>query len=308
MTKPFILVLGGGESPEREISFWSSTEVSDALKKAGYKVARYDPSGPGWKDKLEKLAKDFDMVFPILHGVAGEDGQVQAILEKSGTPYLGSNQKVSELCFDKMATRHALEDLGVLVAEGGMFDKSSAQGFIEKHPRFVAKPCRGGSSIDVVVARNGIAPVKTELERLFQIYDSLLIEELIDGDELTVAVVGDKALPPILILPPYGGEFDFENKYNGRTVEVCPIPESQISTNNVESAAALAEKIHTKLGARHLSRVDMILSPEGKFYVLEINTMPGMTSGSLMPAAAKAAGYSMPALVKRFVELVENAT
>src|SRR5439155_118541 len=121
-------------------------------------------------------------------------------------------------------------------------------------------------------------------------YDQMLLEELIEGVEITVPVLGDKALPVVEIVPPEGGEFDYDNKYNGRTQEICPA--RSISAKTQEQAQRLAERIHRLAGARHLSRTDLMVSADGKLYVLEINTIPGLTAQSLIPKSAAAAGLS----------------
>jgi D-alanine-D-alanine ligase len=130
----------------------------------------------------------------------------------------------------------------------------------------------------------------------------MLLEELIDGTELTVPVLGATSLPVIEIIPPKNQEFDYENKYNGATQELCP--PQHIDTPKQQEAQRLAELIHNQVGARHLSRTDIILDREGKMWVLELNTMPGLTDQSLFPKAAQSSGMSMPQLVQRLVDLV----
>jgi D-alanine-D-alanine ligase len=129
----------------------------------------------------------------------------------------------------------------------------------------------------------------------------MLLEELIEGVEITVPVLGDKALPVVEIIPPVGGEFDYENKYNGATQELCPPP--HVSAEKQKEAQSVAERIHKEVGARHISRTDLILDKNGKLWVLEINTMPGLSDQSLTPLAAKAAGMDMQQLVQKFLQM-----
>lgn len=131
-----------------------------------------------------------------------------------------------------------------------------------------------------------------------------MLEELIEGTEITVPVLDGQALPVIEIVPPQDEEFDYENKYNGRTQELCP-PQN-VSRELQNQAQRLAEKVFKIMGARHLARVDMMMDKSGRIYVLEINTMPGMTDSSLFPKSAAAAGYSMPDLVSKFIDLVKR--
>lgn len=298
-----VLVLGGGDSPEREVSLRSAAAVARGLEAAGHCVGRHDPSGPGWEERLEAAAREYDTVFPILHGKGGEDGAVQCVLEAAGVRYLGSDSETSALCIDKARTRERLISAGIRMPLGTVCDVHEAQWFIRNHRRFVAKPINGGSSIDTVIARDGLAESVEVLNDVFRRYGRLLLEELIEGQELTVPVLGEEALPPILIIPPAQGEFDYDNKYNGRTQEVCPVPQELVGARYLEAAMELAEDVHHLLGARHLSRTDMMLTPEGELVVLELNTMPGMTDQSLFPKSAATVGYDMPRLTDTFVSM-----
>jgi D-alanine-D-alanine ligase len=143
-----------------------------------------------------------------------------------------------------------------------------------------------------------------EVQNLLKEHGEMLLEELVEGVEVTVAVLGEKALPCIEIAPPEGGEFDYDNKYNGATAELCP--PQHVSAEHQREAQALAEKLHWLAGGRHLSRTDMILAGDGRIYVLELNTLPGLTSQSLYPKAAKAAGLEWEQLVERLVELARQ--
>jgi D-alanine-D-alanine ligase len=239
-----------------------------------------------------------------LHGSGGEDGVIQAKLEKRNLPYLGSGSQVSTVCFDKIKTRNVLAAAGLPVARGAAISKDDyAAHPLSKVPH-VLKVSRGGSSIGTYIVRNPEEKNQQKIDEVFALDKTAVIEELIEGVEITVPVLDDQALPVFEVIPPEGEEFDYENKYNGKTQEVCP-PRS-IDEKTWKEAQILAEKVHKTLGARHLSRTDIIVRPNGEFVILELNTMPGMTEQSFYPQAAKAAGMTMPELVNRFLDLVKR--
>jgi D-alanine-D-alanine ligase len=292
-----VLVLLGGVSNEREVSLRSGRAVADALKAGGHEVTEYDP-----REGLEKLA-DFvgkvDCVFPILHGKGGEDGVIQAELEKLGFKYLGSDSRVSKICFDKVAFKEILKQLSILTPKSEVVTKQSIAVTALIHNPYVLKPVDGGSTIDTFIIRDPLS--NSHNPNIFDHYQLMLLEELIEGVEITVPVLGDKALPVVEIIPPVGGEFDYENKYNGATQELCPPP--HVSAEKQKEAQSVAERIHKEVGARHISRTDLILDKNGKLWVLEINTMPGLSDQSLTPLAAKAAGMDMQQLVQKFLQM-----
>jgi D-alanine-D-alanine ligase len=293
-----VLVLSGGVSNEREVSLRSGTSVRDALTDCGHEVYVYDPQ-QGY-DGLAKFLGKVDCVFPILHGRGGEDGAVQLELEKLGFKYLGSDSRVSKLCFDKSSFKEILNKLSILTPKSELVTKLSIGASPLLRNPYVLKPLNGGSSLDAFIIRNPGG--RTYDPRIFDHYQLMLLEELIDGTELTVPVLGATSLPVIEIIPPKNQEFDYENKYNGATQELCP--PQHIDTPKQQEAQRLAELIHNQVGARHLSRTDIILDREGKMWVLELNTMPGLTDQSLFPKAAQSSGMSMPQLVQRLVDLV----
>ncbi len=296
-----ILVLGGGDSPEREISFRSSSAVRDALTDLGHEVGFLDPKLA--LGELVSTARQYDLVLPILHGVGGEDGVVQKLLDEAGTPYLGADTQASELCFDKARLLKLLEDNGITVPPGEIVTAGTfADSELVRSP-FVLKPNQDGSSVDTLIVRT-LPYDKAAVDELLKKHSEMLLEKLIEGTEITVPVLGDEALPVIEIIPPEGKDFDFENKYNGATAELCP-PQNVAPARQVE-AQRLAEKIHKLSGARHLSRTDMIVTKEGTIYVLEINTIPGLTAQSLFPKSAEVAGLPWHKLVARFVELASG--
>lgn len=294
-----ILVVYGGNSSEREVSLRSGRNVRDALCQAGHTVTVFDPIEDSDYTHLEDVLVGIAVVFPALHGKGGEDGQLQAILERMKVPFVGTGATASRNCFDKLRTLSMLKAAGLPVpaTEVVKFDQLASHPLVRKP--FVLKPQDEGSSVDTFLVRD---ISKFDLKSYREVFDRrgvLLIEELVEGIELTVPVLGNDALPVIEIIPPSGGEFDYENKYNGQTQELCP--PQHISTDIQIHASKLAEQTHTIMGCRHLSRTDMILSTSGEIKILEINTLPGMTAESLYPKSAYVAGMPTTELVDKLV-------
>lgn len=293
-----VLVLAGGNSLEREISLRSGAAVAAALKRVGYEVSAADPAAG--LQKLIPALKSADVVFPALHGVGGEDGVLQRFLEEKQIKFVGSGSRASELCFDKYSYDQLLINNGILTPKTELvtFEEFGST-TLAKRP-FVLKPNDGGSSIDNVIVRDVARKDETAIRQAFDKYSQLLLQELISGPEITVAVLGTASLPVIEILPPDDQEFDYENKYNGATREICP-PE-HVSQSEQAEAQKLAARIHELCGCRDLSRTDIIVSEGGELCVLETNTIPGLTDESLLPKAAEAAGIDMLALCDRLVK------
>lgn|ERR1700683_1142636 len=293
-----VLVLGGGDSSEREVSLRSAAMVRSACERLGYYVGYFDPQGR--MDQLARVAQEYDVILPILHGAGGEDGAVQRLLEQAGRPFLGSGSKASELCFNKVRTKEVIEKHHILTPEWAVVTASAlALARLAQVP-FVLKPVDDGSSVDVMIVRQ--LPYNTAMAAdLFSRHKQMLLEKLIFGVEITVTVLGGKALPIIEIIPPAGAEFSYENKYNGATSELCP--PRHVSREAQTEAARVAELAFEVTGARHLARIDMMVAPGDEVYFLEINTMPGLTDQSLAPKSAAVAGLKFDRLVARFIEL-----
>nr|AIA13352.1 ATP-grasp domain protein [uncultured bacterium] len=292
-----VIVLCGGSSPEREVSLRSGAAVAAALEKNGHDVRIVDP-----QDGLQNYGAELehaDVVFPVLHGVGGEDGSVQQVLEAIDVAYVGSSSAVSSLCFNKERTKKRLREAGIAVPEGMMVTSSTVWESPLVSKPFVLKPVDGGSSIDTFIVRAPEEADKLAIENALGRHKQMLLEELIEGIEITVGVVGDDAMPAIEIIPPEGGEFDYDNKYNGKTAELCP--PVHVTPGQQYKVQKLAAKVHHVLGCRDLSRTDFIMDGSGAFYALELNTLPGMTDQSLLPKAAAAAGMSMEDLVDKLV-------
>ena len=293
-----ILVIGGGDGTEREVSLRSCAAVQDGLTQLGHVVTFLDYAGGD--EAIRTLAAVQDLILPIMHGTGGEDGQIQAILTPMGVPYLGSDMTASALCFDKVRLKALLRAHDILTPMGEVVTAESFAKSPLTQAAFVLKPISDGSSMDTMIVRH-LPYDSAKADALLQKRGQMLLEALIIGTEITVPILGDKALPVIEIIPPPGKDFDFENKYNGATAELCP--PVHVSAALQAQACELALKIHTLAGARHLSRSDFIIDAQDQLYVLEINTMPGMTRESLYPKSAAEAGLSWKRLVERLVEL-----
>jgi len=294
-----ILLLAGGISAEHDVSVRSGDNVEKALIELRHTVVRADPAATGFD--LNALATDVGAVFPILHGEGGEDGVLQEQLEIIGVPFLGSDSRSSRIAFDKEAFKELMDEHAIPVPKGEVVSADSfTQSPLVSAP-FVLKPIDGGSSIDTHIER--VAPVDVKkFSVAFSRHTKLLLEELIEGQEITVGILGEEALPIILITPPEGGEFDYENKYNGKSQE--QLVTHELSDAVQAAAKKLALQVHKAVGCRDLSRVDIIVRSDGSLVVLEINTIPGLTSESLLPKAAAGIGLSFTDLVDRFVHLV----
>lgn len=290
-----IIVLAGGISAEREVSQRSGQAVADALESKGYRTIMYDPI-----DGMDDLP-EADAVFIALHGEGGEDGTIQAELERQGRVYTGAGPAASELCFDKQAYKQLLAVRDFPLARDEIV---TAENFWQSRlitQPFVLKPVTGGSSIDTCIVRDISNLPKEKLDKALEIYGTMLLEELIDGTELTVSVLGGTPLPVIEIIPPEGGEFDYDNKYNGATQELCP--PKNVDQETQRQARELALQVHELVGARDLSRTDMISTPDGRLILLETNTIPGLTPQSLYPKSAAAAGIGMPELADQLIQM-----
>ncbi len=297
-----ILVLGGGNSGEREVSLRSAAAVAAAVHELGHELRVADPTGI--RDWQEDLAWA-DLVFPILHGTGGEDGTIQKTIEAASKPYFGTGVAASELCFNKIRFKHLLIQNNVPTPKYELVNVPSFEASPLTRQPFVLKPIDGGSSIDTYIVRQPPGDTSAMINSIKK-YGSMLLEELVSGIEITVGVLDETALPVIEIVPPEGGEFDYENKYNGDTSEFCP--PKHVGAAVQTRAQKMAEQIHKLAGCRHLSRTDMIVLPNNTITVLETNTMPGLTGQSLFPKAAAAAGLDWNQLVAKFIELAGSKT
>lgn len=285
-------MLCGGPSEEREISLLSGHAVADACRDLGHEVTVSDIS----KDDLFALEQEFDLVFPVLHGEFGEDGQLQRILEDRGISFVGSGPQASETAFDKGKAKRAFVAAGVPTPDFLITTEP-----IEKMPngsRFCCKPACQGSSFGIEFA-NSLLEVNSAITRIVQQYGGdVVVEEFIAGRELTVGILGDIALP-IVEIEVQAEFYDFKAKYQSKdTKYLCP---AELTSECMGKIRALALTAFERLGCRDFGRVDLILSETNEPYFLEINTIPGFTEQSLLPMAAEQAGISFNQLVDRLV-------
>ncbi|MFB8766612.1 D-alanine--D-alanine ligase [Nocardiopsis alba] len=292
-----VLVLAGGLSPEHEVSVQSGRGVAEALRRLDIEVQVADVDS----DLLRRLTDDPpQVVFPVLHGSAGEDGVIREVLELAGVPYVGARPDACRLAYTKPAAKALLADRGVRVPRGATLPKSvfhdlGAPALLDKlierlgMPLFV-KPDRGGSAFGATpVASPG--ELSTALVSCFAYGDSALVEEQVQGTELAVSVLdtgdGPVALPAVEIVPD-GGVYDYAARYTaGRTEFFCP---ARLDAETIEAASEVALTAHRALGLRDLSRTDLIVDPDGEIVFLETNVAPGLTPTSTFPMAAAAAG------------------
>lgn len=292
-----VAVLMGGSSAEREISLLSGKAVLAALKREGVDAHAFDPA----LLNLWDLSKEgFDRVFIALHGRFGEDGTVQGALETLGIPYTGSGVMASAIAMDKWRTKLIWLAAGLPTPRYHVLDGQTDFARVADGLGLplIVKPAREGSSIGVsrVESIAGMAPAYALAARLDPL---VLAEEFVAGQELTAAVLDGRVLPLVCIEAPESG-YDYQNKYFTDAVRYhCPAeirPEIEAEISRVCLSA------FRTLGCRGWGRVDLILQPDGRFFLLEMNTVPGMTDHSLVPMAARAAGMSFDDLVLRILE------
>ena len=305
-----ILLIAGGWSSEREVSINGARVVEQALLRLGHEVSFFDPSLPagipgvqdtGSLSGLLEIAANHDFAFINLHGSPGEDGLIQAMLDTAGCPYQGSGPHSSFLALHKAASKLIFKRHNLFTPDWEYLTSHPGKGWQTRlpYPLFV-KSNNGGSSLHLhrVSKPEKLGGV---LDELFASGLEVLIEPLIEGREITCAILGDEPLPPILIEPVMGDFFDYESKYmKGGAREICPAPISPELTVKIQEDAVTA---HHALKLEGYSRADFIVTPEGVNYLLEVNTLPGMTATSLVPQAAAAAGYSFDQLIGKLIEL-----
>jgi len=295
-----VAVLMGGVGEERDISIQSGNCVAQALREAGLRVVICDIR----PDHLNILdAPDIDLFFIALHGIFGEDGQLQQILEDRSLVYTGSGPRASKLAFDKLAGKSAFSKAGVTTPKAITFDPNAQteeleQQVVELGRAFVVKPLRQGSTIGVSIVDEPRSALEAA-RRCANRFGDCMIEEYIRGREITVAVLENRALP-IIEIRSKTGFYDYQAKYlDHRTEFLFDTIADAALTAGIEHAAL---DCFNALGCRHLARVDFILSEDQKAYALELNTIPGFTAHSLLPMAAARTGLSMSGLCMRIVE------
>lgn len=308
-----VALVMGGKSREREVSLASGREVLNHMDRDRFEVATYDPA-----EDLVRLAEDapkLDVAFLALHGPLGEDGTMQGFCEMLGLPYTGSGVLSSAMAMDKEFTKRLYRESGLTVAPDLVIHKRSVSDMAETAKiclyslgsPLVVKPVRQGSSVGMAIVDNEAA-LGSAMEAVFELEDSVLLEKYLPGQEFTCAVVGNQALtalPVIEVIPATGHRFfDYQAKYEpGQAQEICP---AKISARLTEEIQQLAIAAHEALSCRGYSRSDMIYS-EGQVHLLETNTLPGLTAGSLVPKMVAAHGLSFTAFISYIIDLALNS-
>jgi D-alanine-D-alanine ligase len=301
-----VAVLKGGRSLERGVSLRSGARVEDALERLGHDVVALDVGG----DLVRRLSAERpDVAFVAMHGVGGEDGTAQELLEILDIPFTGPGAAACARCMDKSLAKHAIREAGLPTPDWFAFSQTAfrelgaadALDRLEQSLGFplVVKPSRGGSSLGVKFAA-GADEVPQALVSAFSYDDRVLLERFVEGRELAVSVLGDEALPVVEAIPAQGDRYDFEARYEiGRTRFVCP---AELDAPEAAAVTEAALATYRTLGCSGFARVDLILAVDGP-QVLEANAIPGLTDTSLLPQAAEAAGMSFEQLVERILDL-----
>lgn len=289
-----VTVMLGGPSAEREVSLRSGRAVAQALRDLGYPVRELDPQNPGWV-----LPGDTAVVFLALHGTYGEDGTIQEELEALGVAYTGCGPEASRLAFDKAATKRCLEAAGVATPPWVSVERGDAPWPATLEPPLVVKPSRQGSSVGFSVAEDRCDWQQAVAAALR--HDSIAIaEQRIFGREVTVGLLDNEALPMVEVRP-REGLYDYRNKYTaGATEYTCP---AEFAEDLTRECQVMARAAFEAVGGRDYARVDLMVDRSGRPWVLEVNTLPGMTETSLLPMAAAAAGLGFSRLCEKMVVL-----
>ena len=305
-----VAVLKGGRSLERGVSLRSGARVEDALERLGHETVAIDAGG----DLVRRLAAaQPEIAFVAMHGLGGEDGTVQELLEILGIPFTGPPVAACARCIDKVLAKHELRGAGVPTPDWFAFNETAfrelgagdALGGLEQRLGFplVVKPSRGGSALGVKFAADR-SEVPEALVSAFSYDSRVLLERFVEGREVAVSVLGGEALPVVEAIPGGGDRYDFEARYEiGRTDFVCP---AELGEGEAAAVTGAALGAYEALGCAGFSRVDLILADDGP-QVLEVNAIPGLTDTSLLPQAAEAAGMTFEQLVDRILDLALSA-
>lgn len=302
-----IAVLLGGSSAEREVSLQSGQAVLAGLREAGIDAVAFDPK---LRPVTELKALGFDKVFIALHGRGGEDGTLQGLLEMMQIPYTGSGVMASAITMDKLRTKLLWQGAGLPVAAGLMLRRDECSQGIADAVRgriealglpLIVKPNREGSSVGMSKV-DSLDALPEALTQAFKHDSEVLIEKWLNGPEYTVAVLGNNILPPICIQSA-GTFYDYNAKYiSDQTKYLCPTGLSEQKDRELQALVLQAWNI---LECSGWGRVDVMQDSDGQFYLLEVNTSPGMTSHSLVPMAARQAGMTFSELVVRILALAD---
>ena len=295
LTDKCLGVLMGGTSAEREVSLRSGTAIYNALKRLGYNVVDID-AGPDICNELYK--KKVELVFLALHGGHGENGSVQGMLEVLGISYTGSGVLASALAMDKEASKKIFLYHKIPVPPFVVLSKEHGAKSIEFDLPWVVKPATEGSSVGVSIVKSETG-FKQAVETAFSYSSRAIVEKYIEGKEIHIGILNDKVLGGVEVKPAL--EFyNYEAKYTPGLTEYILPPE--IDSRAYERTKAAAISAHIALGCKGATRVDLRVDIEGKPYVLEVNTIPGMTETSLLPKIASLAGFDFPALLEEIIK------
>ncbi|MFA6379077.1 MAG: D-alanine--D-alanine ligase [Candidatus Omnitrophota bacterium] len=309
ISKKHIGVLMGGCSSEKAISMKSGTAVVKALSEAGCNVSALELKSENREEVMDFLkAASIDIAFITLHGRFGEDGKIQEILEIMGLPYTGSGSAASRMAMDKLASYDTLVAHHIRVPQFMRFEKKDLKNIEEqvksvfnRKPIVVKPPCEG-SSFGIAIVHD-YQDLPKAISDAFSYGDRIIVESYIKGKELTVGILGNKLLPVVEIRPK-NSFFDYSAKYQaGLTEYIVP---AEINSSTAQQVQQIAWKVHQAIGCRDLSRVDFILDEGNMPWVLEINTIPGMTATSLLPKAAAAVGIDFKTLCLTLAELAHE--
>lgn len=295
-------VLGGGVSSEREISLLSANEAYKALRKSNIETVFIDIT-VSQKEKVKEmiLSNNIDLAFIALHGEFGEDGKIQQILEEIDIPYTGSGSHASYLAMDKIASKEIFIKRNIPTAEFVVYEQGQSikdLAFNLKYPA-VVKPFFAGSSVGVFIVRNEIE-LETALKKAVALQPKIIIEDYIEGREFTVGIFEDKPLSVVEIVLK-SGYFDFTTKYSDGLAEfIAPAKLDKTVYKKIQDTALAA---HCALGCKHFSRVDIRFGVNNMAYVLEVNSIPGLTTHSLLPLCAKCCGIDFDELIIRMAQL-----
>jgi D-alanine-D-alanine ligase len=283
-----VAVIMGGSSSEREISLISGAAVLESLIKSGFNAYKFDPSE---KSLCALLDDDFDCAVIMLHGIGGEDGVIQGALEALKIPYTGSSVMASAIAMDKYRTKLIWQSCGVPTPNSQYINSKT----FNEHSFVLAldlpvvvKPANGGSTVGLSKVYN-IEDLQKAITVAFKYDSTIIIEEMIIGEEFTITVFDSKVYPLVKIEAPEG-EYDYQNKYfTDITKYICPYDLGEAQNRLVENYALIA---YEAIGASGICRLDFMIDKNQQIYFLELNTIPGMTSHSLVPMAFKSRGYS----------------
>jgi len=321
MLRKKIAVLRGGPSSEYDVSLKTGAEILNNLSVDKYDLSDVCITREGdWYLKGRRITpaeilSQADLVFNAMHGQYGEDGKVQRILETFGVPYTGSQSIPSALAMNKMLAKREFKKGGIkvpidIVLKRELFESVNNNLIAEIFRTFpipaIVKPISSGSSVGIGLVRTALE-LQQAIEKAFEISDKILIEEYIPGREATCGVIDDfrgesiYTLLPIEIRPKSTNNFfDYEAKYSGESEEICP---GNFTLEEKREIQELAKQAHQVLGLRHYSRSDFIISPRRGIYLLETNSLPGLTENSLLPKSLKAVGCSLTDFLEHLIQL-----